>query len=282
MARKLVVTFAGHRVSDEGVPVDGLVAALSGVQDALKLMVGHLGGHQHGQGQPPRWVRQQSRLALRTTRTGSLIAELELVPPLHGEGQAAELGLRALDALLGWDGIADSTLPVMVIQRLNQIPRSLPTDMELWLGDDEVSRRVKVGRSDLSAKRNTGEEIALLYGWLSAVNWDRHTAQLRVYGNRNVSLRFSPALHDQMLDCATQFVEVRGRGRFNNRDQWQYVQVERLRKSNQEGQPFDLEAFLSNPNPKIFDPDTVTRASEPFDVDEFIQFIKSSREDRNT
>ena len=70
MARKLVVTFAGHRAADDDVPVDGLVAALSGVQDAPKLMVGHPGCHRLGQGQPPGWVRQQSRLALRTTRPG--------------------------------------------------------------------------------------------------------------------------------------------------------------------------------------------------------------------
>lgn len=43
-------------------------------------------------------------------------------------------------------------------------------------------------------------------------------------------------------------------------------------------EPFDLEAFLNDPNPKIFDPDKVVTASEPFDVDEFNRLIRESRD----
>ncbi len=38
-----------------------------------------------------------------------------------------------------------------------------------------------------------------------------------------------------------------------------------------------MEAFLNDPNPKIFDPETVVRASEPFDVDEFLRGIYEGR-----
>ena len=44
-------------------------------------------------------------------------------------------------------------------------------------------------------------------------------------------------------------------------------------------EPFDKEAFLNNPAPSIFDPDQVVRASKPFDVDEFISYIRESRDD---
>ena len=43
-------------------------------------------------------------------------------------------------------------------------------------------------------------------------------------------------------------------------------------------EPFDLEAFLNDPNPKVFDPDKLVTASEPFDVDEFIRIIHESRD----
>ena len=45
------------------------------------------------------------------------------------------------------------------------------------------------------------------------------------------------------------------------------------------GEPFDKSAFLNNPNPRIFDPEQVVRASEPFDVDEFINYIHESRDE---
>ncbi len=44
-------------------------------------------------------------------------------------------------------------------------------------------------------------------------------------------------------------------------------------------EPFDKEAFLNNPNPTVFDPDKIVRASEPFDVDEFMRYIHDLRDD---
>ena len=40
---------------------------------------------------------------------------------------------------------------------------------------------------------------------------------------------------------------------------------------------FDLEAILHPRNPKVFDPDNIVRASEPFDVDEFLNVIYEGR-----
>ena len=43
-------------------------------------------------------------------------------------------------------------------------------------------------------------------------------------------------------------------------------------------EPFDLESFRNNPNPKIFDPAKIIKASEPFDVAEFIRSIHEGGE----
>ena len=53
--------------------------------------------------------------------------------------------------------------------------------------------------------------------------------------------------------------------------------IRRLPERSNNAEPFDLEAFLNSPNPKVFDPQKVVRASEPFDVDEFINFIRATR-----
>ena len=42
--------------------------------------------------------------------------------------------------------------------------------------------------------------------------------------------------------------------------------------------PFDLESFLNAPDPKLFDPDSVVTASEPFDVEEFLRIIRVGRD----
>ena len=44
-------------------------------------------------------------------------------------------------------------------------------------------------------------------------------------------------------------------------------------------EPFDLEAVLNDPHPKVFRRDKVVTASEPFDVEEFNQIIRKGRRD---
>ena len=85
-------------------------------------------------------------------------------------------------------------------------------------------------------------------------------------------------MHGEMRRLATQFVEVRGNGLINKNDRWQWVLVEEITETRSSNEPFDMEAFLNNPNPKIFDPEKVVTASEPFDVDEFIRIIREGRE----
>ena len=70
---------------------------------------------------------------------------------------------------------------------------------------------------------------------------------------------------------ATDYVEVRGIGQFDPHGDWKTVLVHQVTATRSHHQPFDLEAFLKDPNPKTFDPDKVITASEPFDVDDFIR-----------
>ena len=274
---QLYVTFDGPGMSEEGVPVASLVAALEGIRGAMRLMVEHLGGRQHGPGQPPRWVRDQSALRLATARPGSFVAELTLEPPLDGRRYLNNHGPQAIHELLNWNGSESSTLPKTVTDRLYKIPSKLPEGTRLWFGDAEHLRRVEIkgirqrsltgplmiretftfqveptDRAEESA--NDGEE-ALLHGWLNEVNWDERTAQLHLSVGNYVALRFDAKTGDDMRRLATQYVEVRGRGRFDSTGSWTMVRVEKISSTRSGEEPFDLDEFLNDPNPKVFDPE---------------------------
>ena len=121
-------------------------------------------------------------------------------------------------------------------------------------------------------------EDAILFGCLREVNWATGTAQLHDDGGGYVALRFEPALGDDMRRLATEYVEVRGRGRFDKHDRWTTVEVEKVSGTRSWREPFDIDAMLNDPNPKIFDPEKVVTVSEPFDVDEFIRVIHEGRD----
>ena len=122
------------------------------------------------------------------------------------------------------------------------------------------------------------DESALVEGRLMEVNWAYGTAELHYIPQRVVPLRFDSALNDDMRRLATQYVEIRGRGRFNDNDEWDIIYVEQITDTQSWSEPFDLEAFRNDPNPKIFDPEKVVTVSEPFDVDEFIRIIREGRD----
>lgn len=275
---QLHVTLEGEQISDNGVPVDGFVAALKGVQDAMRLMVEHLAGQEKRRGRRPNWIRKESALRVVGTRRGSLVAELALDSPPHNDRTTRTYGERAFESLRNWDGGENSTLPREVADRIFAIPQKLPENVHLWLGNEERPRRVRVKRLAKIRKRTEIPREAVLYGWLKAVDWSQQKAQLHPYGDSPVQLRFGPGLDEDMVRFATQYVEVRGSGTFNKNDEWKYVQVERISRADDWGKPFDVEALLNDPNPRIFHSDDVPRASEPFDVDEFIRIIHEGRD----
>ena len=101
------------------------------------------------------------------------------------------------------------------------------------------------------------DEPALVEGRLMEVNWACGTAELHFIPQRVVPLRFDPVLNDDMHRLATQHVEIRGRGRFKDNDEWDIIYVEQITSTRSWSEPFDLDAFRNDPNPKIFDPEKV-------------------------
>ena len=171
-----------------------------------------------------------------------------------------------------------STLPKDVEERLHSTAAKLPDGVRLWLGTRENPRKVEIQRRSAAVPRTTGLTEALLYGWLYEVNWDRRTAQLHDFSGDYVQLTFSEDFHEEMLRLATRHVEVRGQGRFNKKGKWATVEVQHINAARSWNDPFDVETFLNDPNPRLFDPDRVVTTSEPFDVDDFMSGIRGGRE----
>ena len=276
---QLVVTLDGPGIGESGVPLDTFTGVLDRVQSAMRLMVGHLGGRQPSPGQLPSWVRDQSRMRLTATRSGSFVAELALEPSRDGQTDMFGYGPRALKAILDRDGRENSTLPPRVIDEHQQAASSLPKDVQLWLGDGNDTRKVEVGRTVRVDKLAPQADAAVLEGWLREVNWDRRTAQLHQFGGEYVRLRFDAELDDEMLRLATRYIKVRGRGRFNRNDEWTTVDIEQIRETRSWQQPFDLEAFRNHPSPKVFDPEKIVAID--LTDEEWETFDKAIREGRN-
>lgn len=276
MAEKLFVTFAGAGADKGGVGVDCLIATLSAVQDAARITANDLAARGAPNAAKPSQdaLNAQTALRLIAVGEGSFAAELEL-EPAAGEYEYAS---RALDALLKWDGYEDSSLPVEAVKRLHGVHRAIPTDTRVWLGDGEDRRLVEIKRAIHADNPDSEPEIALLYGWLKEVNWAERTARLYNYGVESyVRLKFDKPLDADMIRLATQYVEIRGVGKFDANDEWTEVRVERISGTRSSGEPFDMDAFLNNPNRKTFGSKEIITASEPFDVDAFIRSIKEGR-----
>jgi len=275
---KLFLTFEGPHIGESGLPVNAFAQALTGMQDAMRIMVEHLGGRKPGPGQPPQWVREQSSLQLTAVRPGSLVAELTLAAP-DGQLPLKNYAAQAVEAIYNWDGDQDSSLPPAVTRRLRDIPSALPADVRFWLGSADTLRKTEIRRPSAAVRSVPQSEEALLQGWLREVNWHRGTAQLHDYAGSFVRLRFSEEHAGDMQRLARLHVEVRGRGQFNQKGDWTPVTVEEIRTTHPFGEPFDMDEFLNDPNPKIFEPDNLVTASEPFDVDEFVNIIHSGRDE---
>ena len=112
MARTdLNVRFDGPGVAD-GVPLDDWHNTLQHVQTALRLMVGYLSGNPNQRGRPSNVVRQQSMLRLRTTKPGSLVAELALAPPSESQATLENCNSSRLRGRVGLQSKFRAWLPL--------------------------------------------------------------------------------------------------------------------------------------------------------------------------
>ncbi|MDE0198095.1 MAG: hypothetical protein OXK78_07865, partial [Caldilineaceae bacterium] len=108
-------------------------------------------------------------------------------------------------------------------------------------------------------------ESALIRGWLENVDPKNGTARLNTLMDHSVPLRFDAALRKDMLRLETKHVRVDGRGWISDEDKWVVIDIDKIVPTSFEVRT--VEEILNDPNPKLFDPDTVVTASEPFDVD---------------
>ena len=215
---------------------------------------------------------------------GSLVAELSVFST-DGLNEVTGPGQEAIAQLLEEEDL--NLWPERVLKEWSRIGQGLSSEVDtVSLELPSSGQRKEFQREEhvfmevaLPPRFAPPMERALLYGRLRAVDWVERTAKLMPYQGRPVNLRFDADNDGQMLELAMQFVEVRGQGEFDHRDQWRYIQVENIQGTRSWNEPFELDTFLSVPSPKVFDPDEVVRASEPFDVDDFLQFLNDSRDE---
>ncbi len=278
--------------ADGGVSWKELQATIGHVQKAIRAMTESLGGrNSKGGGRPPNWVAEQSALQVFGISPGSLVIDLGLAEPsAEADSAVPDYGPQALEAILGWEGPGDPSLPQDVAHHLESIGTGLSESVgSVRLSSASGNRKVTIPRASIPrsgparSKRPAARHEARAHGVLMEVNWRKHTAQLHPVrpfaGERHIPLRFDVSLGDEMLRHATRFVTVKGRARFNESDEYEVFHVEEVIPP-RDSKPFtreELEEALARAKP--FLPGEIP----PMDIseEEILEFIRVIHEARD-
>lgn len=291
---EIQLSLYGQEVGSGTAPLSDLTRIVGSVEDFIYRIVERMTGRPFRErGRLPKDIKDNYRTFASVPRAGSFAVSLKLGRPT---------GQRTLDT----SEIVSEFMDLMELANSSdtaemeaRVPDLAYLRKFLELAEDIAPDGERIHQVGFTAIRNGNtrsvsitkpapavpkparrrEEAALLHGWLKEVNWDRHTAQLHGNGGGYIQLRFDDALSQDMRRLATQYVEVRGNGSFNQDDQWTSVQVEHITGTENWEDPLDIEALQEEPNPKIFHSGGTLRSSDPFDVDEFIRSIRDGRED---
>lgn len=279
-ASKLNVTFEGPDIQ-KGASLDDFQTTLNHVQNAVRRMIQHLRGEESSR--LLKSAKLMGSLRIVGISEGSVVPELELPTLDRLVDHSQNYGQQAIHEILSWEGEGDDSLPQDVATELQAIGVNVSDDVDtVRLGNPRYGRSVSIKRKPKPPRRRrrTSDAIeANLYGSLKEINWDNRTAQLHRVGVKgHVKLRFDAGFDEAMRNHATEFVKIKGRGKIDPNDKWVSVDVHEIKGTRSHKRPFDLEEFLSDADAKVFDPDTVVRVSEPFDVDEFIRDIHDARD----
>ena len=279
---KLIVTFEGPHVGEDGVPPDDMQAALGHVQRAFRHLVDHLRGGADRPGSPSGPVRRGGLLRQGAPSTGSVEAELVLSTE-SDNGQPPADHCLAVERLLDWredSGDGSDQFPPIVAEELAAIGSDLsPAVSAVRLADPVSGRCMELRRKEPAEPLGEPIEDAWLHGWLKEVNWHDRTAQLHVGDGTLVPLCFDESLDWEMLRLATSFVHIRGRGCIDDdADRWETVHVEKISGTRSCREPFNIKAFLSNLNPKPFNRDEIVTMDLP--DEEWEAFDQAIREGR--
>ena len=285
--QKLHVSFNGPAISENGVSLDDLHQTFKHLQNAHWLAVSHLESATTPTGQPPAWIKRNCGLRLMRISPGSLTAELAVTPLTDARASFSDPSHKAIDLIMQWPPENNNPPPAPIAKELSRLAKSLSPKVDsvsLYYPDNncilDIPRndQAKQDTHDSAPAKTLAENItAILHGQLIIVDWSSRTAQLNRRTGPPVTLQFNAAMDDEIHRLARVSVEVKGQGHIDSNDKWGIVQIEQIESTQSFNQPFDFEAFLNRPKRKVFDPDDIVTASEPFDVDEFLRGIYEAR-----
>ena len=160
---KLIVTFEGPRVGEDGVPLEDLQAALGHLQRAFRHMVDHLRGGEDRPGAPAEPMRRVGLLSRGTPFAGSVEAELVLSAE-SDNGQPPADHCLAVERLLGWRedlGEDGDQLPPIVVEEMAAIGSDLsPAVSAVRLADPVSGRCLELRRKEIAEPLSEVEQIS--------------------------------------------------------------------------------------------------------------------------
>lgn len=285
--QKLHVSFNGPAVNENGISLDDLHQTFKHLQNAHWLAVSHLENATTPAGQPPAWIKRNCGLRLMRTSPGSLTAELAVTPLTDDPASDSDSSHKAIDLIMQWPPESNNPQPAPVAKELSRLGKSLSPEIDsVSLHHPSNDCTLDIPRNNQSKRKihaatppetPTESLTAILHGQIMAVDWSNRTAQLHRRTGPTVTLQFNAAMDDEIHRLARVSVEVKGQGHIDSNDKWGIVQIEQIESAQSFNQPFDFEAFRNRPKRKVFDPDDIVTASEPFDVDEFLRGIYEAR-----
>lgn len=121
-------------------------------------------------------------------------------------------------------------------------------------------------------------ENAIIWGYLSAVDWTNKTARLERIVGKPVPLTFGDDLAEDMRRFATKYAQIRGTGVISAADEWVSVNVTSIEGDRDPYKPFDMKEFLANlPKQSTSNPLPQLPPDDDFDVDDFNRIIREGR-----
>lgn len=150
---KLIVTFEGPHVGEDGVPPEDMQAALGHVQRAFRHLVDHVRGGADRPGPPSGSVRRGGVLRQSAPSAGSVEAELVLSTE-SDNGQPPADHCLAVERLLDWredSGDGGDQFPPIVAEELAAIGSDLsPAVSAVRLADPVNGRCMELRRKELA------------------------------------------------------------------------------------------------------------------------------------
>ncbi len=282
MTKRIDIIFKGSGPdAGHGVDLDDLSKVAEHLRNALRHVLADMMGTDISAGRPLDIIRAQSALRIVSNSPGSLEAHFEVGRHTNGQAALEDHTDEAVTRILNSQNGGTDTLPDAAKEALRSINDVLPADIEtVTIGEPNSKNRLRFTRRVNSRQQSRGaEEEALLFGWLREINWAQGTAQLHDWGGDHVNLSFDTLLADDMRQFATEFVRIGGLGRIDESDSWGRVRIREIAPAGSfNTKPFDLEAFLNDPSPKIFDPDKLVKID--LSDEEYESFVRAIEEGR--